>query len=623
MNQPKLSSYTVMSPAERDDASSAPGDEFDYVVVGSGAGGGPLAANLAEAGYRVLVLEAGSDTANSNYRVPAFHPLASEDPAYAWDFFVRHYSSEARASLDEKNRPERGGIFYPRAATLGGCTAHNAMITILPHDSDWNHIAQITGDDSWQAAHMRRYFRRLERCAYRHRPLSDEDAHGHGFDGWLTTSRVEDQISWATALLDGQLRRIALSAGEEALSEEVGDVFGLGRSLLDPNDDRFSQQNPEGLFLVPVAIRDGRRNGARERLLDVKSNHPGNLTIRTNALATRVVFDESKRAVGIEYLPGAHLYGADRASAQAAAPGQTSFVRARREVILAGGAFNSPQLLKLSGIGPRKELSDLGIAVQVELPGVGENLQDRYEICVVNELKEPIGLLEPATFTGNASDRAFADWQESGKGIYATNGIILGIIKRSKPDLPDPDLIVFGLPGSFEGYVPGYSQGLAAHKNFFSWAILKAHTVNPIGTVKLRSADPRDMPEINFKFFGDGDGGEADLDAVVEGVEFARRIMARSSHVISRETAPGEFPVRDYVRNNAWGHHASCTNKMGIASDTMAVVDANFRVFGTTGLRVVDASVFPRIPGFFIAAPTYMISEKASDAIIADAKRAA
>jgi len=168
-----------------DESAGAPGDVacreatgddgFDYVIVGSGAGGGPLAANLALAGFRVLLLEAGGDEDSYTYDVPAFHALASEDERYAWNFFVRHYADDARQRRDPKFRSAQNGVLYPRCATLGGCTAHNAMITLYPHNSDWDHISALTGDESWSSDSMRRHFTRLESHA--------ENAGGSGWEG--------------------------------------------------------------------------------------------------------------------------------------------------------------------------------------------------------------------------------------------------------------------------------------------------------------------------------------------------------------------------------------------------------------------------------------------------------
>ncbi len=194
-------------------------DDCDYVIVGSGAGGGTLAARLAEAGKRVVVLEAGGDPRDGpglpeDYDVPAFHTLASEHPAMRWDFFVQHYADAARQRRDPKLQPD--GIYYPRAGTLGGCTAHNAMILMAPPDSDWDRIAALTGDGSWRGADMRRYFQRLEACRYR--PLwralarSGLDATGHGWDGWLPNERamprqvVEDHRLIATLIEFGACR---------------------------------------------------------------------------------------------------------------------------------------------------------------------------------------------------------------------------------------------------------------------------------------------------------------------------------------------------------------------------------------------------------------------------------
>jgi choline dehydrogenase len=304
-------------------------------------------------------------------------------------------------------------------------------------------------------------------------------------------------------------------------------------------------------------------------------------------------------------------------------------VLVKKEVILSAGAFNTPQLLKLSGIGPRQELEQFGIQVRIDLPGVGENLQDRYEVSVVSEMETDFSLLNDLTFEpplpGQAPDPGFVAWQ-SGKGLYTTNGVAIGMIKKSRETRPNPDLYIFGLPGKFQGYFPGYSKDAQRDKDYFTWAILKAHTRNTAGRVTLRSSDPRDVPEINFHYFSEGnDTAEEDLESVADGVEFVRRMMRHANRMTKREIIPGKqvstrAQIKEFIKNESWGHHASCTCKMGAKDDTMAVVDSNFRVYGTKNLRVVDASVFPCIPGFFIVTAIYMISEKASDVILADAE---
>jgi len=272
-------------------------------------------------------------------------------------------------------------------------------------------------------------------------------------------------------------------------------------------------------------------------------------------------------------------------------------------------------------------LTDLGIDVRVDLPGVGENLQDRYEVGVVTEMKSQFALLENCAFKpplpGQEPDPCFEEWQ-SGKGVYTTNGVSLAIIEKSRR-ASEPDLFIFGLPGYFRGYYPKYSEEVERERNRFTWAILKAHTRNTAGQVKLKSDDPRDVPHINFHYFEEGsDKSGEDLDAVADGVQFARRSMDRASEVVEKELVPGKGvntreQIKEFVRNEGWGHHASCTCKMGPKDDPMAVVDSNFRVHGTANLRVVDASVFPRIPGFFIVSAVYMVSEKASEVILAGA----
>lgn len=626
--------------------------DCDYIVVGSGAGGGPLAANLAKAGFQVLLLEAGGDSCSEDeagrlmYEVPIFHGLSTEYPGCAWNYFVQHYSEPEKQKKDSKFVVAENGVWYPRAGTLGGCTAHNAMITVLPQASDWDGIAAITDDTSWRAENMRQYFTRIENCKYIPNPDSpkgvfegllssvgslfggDKDwqdwSHGHGFSGWLPTCEADP----AAVLRDPELVGVLLDSIRATLATNPGNPLVRLGTRFDPNDSRNERQSPEGIAFTPLAVENGKRAGPRDYLLTVRNTHPDKLTILTGALATRVLFDGT-RAIGVEYLEGEHLYHADPKQATDAASAPRRQLRARREVIISAGAFNSPQLLKLSGIGPASELAAFGIPVVVNLPGVGENLQDRYEIGVVSDFNGTFALLKGATFKlpqPNVPDPCFEQWQQ-GKGIYTSNGALIGIVKRSSQQREDPDLYIFGLPGFFRGYKPGYSAEFEEFHNRFTWAILKAHTNNTAGRVTLRSANPWETPKIEFHYFSEGnDRSGEDLNAVLEGVQFVREMNQhlQRAGLLTEELIPGpsyksDDQVREFIQNEAWGHHASCTNKIGNDKDNYAVLDSRFRVRGMQNLRVVDASVFPRIPGYFIVSAVYMIAEKATDDIIADA----
>lgn len=607
-------------------------EEYDYIVVGSGAGGGPLAANLARKGHRVLLVEAGGDEENDNYRIPLFHPLASEDPAYRWDFFVRHYGDDCRSRKDSKFLPDQDGVFYPRCSTLGGCTAHNAMILVYPHNEDWDYIAALTGDDSWTSAAMRGYFERLENCQYR-KPGGRNRAR-HGFGGWLPTS-LPPLDAVLGVIRDPQLRDVVLETVAAALKEHIGKPLELLKARFDPNDWRSVQRHSEGLCKLPLTTYGGRRAGPRDYIRQVQRSCGGRLTVQLHTLATRVILAEAaagsaKTAVGIEVLQGRKLYRADRQPEQAVAEGRKAVIRARREVILAGGAFNTPQLLMLSGIGPAQHLQDMGVAVAVDLPGVGTNLQDRYEVGVITEMKKDFAMLRGMSFNipgpGEPPNPFYQDWLE-GTGVYASNGAVVSFIKKSTPELTNPDLFIFGMPGYFAGYVPDYSKRVAEDQRHFTWAILKAHTNNTAGVVRLKSRDPRERPYVNFRYFEEGnDTSGDDLQALVKGVQFVRSITGRTEmqEHIAREVVPGPEvasaeQLAEFARANAWGHHASCSCRMGATDDPLAVVDSRFRVRGVNGLRIVDASVFPRIPGFFIVSAIYMISEKAADVIHAEA----
>jgi choline dehydrogenase-like flavoprotein len=279
----------------------------------------------------------------------------------------------------------------------------------------------------------------------------------------------------------------------------------------------------------------------------------------------------------------------------------------------------------LSGIGPREGLERHGIGVRVDLPGVGRNLQDRYEVGVVSRMAfEEWKVLAGARFA--RGDPQHREWANRRRGVYASNGAILGVSARSAPERALPDLFCFGLLAKFEGYYPGYSKPIAERRDYLTWAILKGHTGNRAGEVTLRSSDPREPPHVNFRYFEEGsDPAGEDLDSVVAGIKLVRRINAglRRDGLIAEEERPGEHvrsdaELRDFVRGHAWGHHAACTCPIG-PREQGGVLSADFRVHGTRGLRVVDASVFPRIPGFFPVSAVYMAAEKAADDILAAA----
>jgi len=593
-----------------------------------------VASRLAQAGRSVVLLEAGGDPrelkggdsirpdANrlpADYDVPAFHAFASENRGMKWDFYVRHYSDEGQQRLDPKYCEEQGGVLYPRAGTLGGCTAHNAQIFVYPHNSDWEYIAELTQDSSWQPQKMRAYFERLENCHHRplHRWLSKLgfNPSRHGWSGWLNTEKA---IPVAELLDDADLFRTLVDCGESALIRSGNIAERIGwflESWGDPNDWRQVKKDSTGSRYLPLSTQNHARTGSREFILETARKYP-NLRVELNALASKVLFDGNRRAIGVEYLQGEKLYRASCEPAEES--GVLNQIYASQEVILAGGAFNTPQLLMLSGIGPREELQRLGIDVLVDLPGVGTNLQDRYEVSVGNRINSPEWhIYKGVTFC--PGDPQFEEWNLSRSGIYSTNGSVLSFFKRSPVAEGPPDLFCMALLANFQGYQANYSHLFAKDLNYLSWVVLKAHTRNHAGTVTLRSADPRDTPCVNFRYFEEG--GDQDLAAVVDGVRFVRSLMAgfKEQQLVSEEF-PGDHlqtddELRSYIRNNAWGHHASCTCAIG-PRDKNGVLTSDFRVHGTTGLRVVDASVFPKIPGVFIVSAIYMIGEKAADVIL-------
>ncbi|KAF6814068.1 choline dehydrogenase [Colletotrichum sojae] len=581
---------------------------YEYIVVGSGPGGGPLAANLARAGHSVLLVEAGDDQAdNPNSYMVYNNTPAINDPLTRWDYFVsrdtpeiddlyefttwRTTAGELYVGLDPPAGSERLGVYYPRAGTLGGCAMHNAASISLPADVDWQDIADLTGDDSWSPANMRQYLVRLERCNY----LANGSTPSHGFTGYIDTSQAD--YSWALNDSDylSTLARYssqALGSSSNLTTTEVAQL--LGRDI---NEDTSERDNTLGVFTPHTHSRNGVRsspsNYIRATVADER-NFP--LTLQLNTLATKVIFDKSTignnkrpRAIGVEYLEGQSLFSADPRynSSASGTPGRAF---ASKEVIIAGGVFNSPHLLKLSGIGPAAELSELGIPVVRDLPGVGTNMHDNYEAVIYGTFEKPV------------------------VGFY-------DMFMRTSVAERTRDLHFYCGSFNFIGFFPGMP---GFNENEFECGFMQLHPRNINGSVTLRSTDPRDAPRVHLGFFGGGD--DADLDSMVEGINLARSVLtnltgnAFTEHRPCRQGAScSDEAQKAFLRAQTYSHHVSGSCAIGAAEDPMAVLDSKFRVRGVEGLRVVDGSVFPVQPGELPSVPTFMLSEKALDDILRDA----
>jgi choline dehydrogenase len=460
-------------------------------------------------------------------------------------------------------------------------------------------------------------------------------------------------------LQDRMLLRVALGGVAATIRTGVERVGDLLRAILtarllpglDPNHWETLRRNRPGITRIPLAVTpDGRRAGPKERLLrllDEASPHKIRLHLRTGFCVTGLVSKKNNmgdrsedRIVGVMGLPREHVYEADPHAKESAVFPEEEVVRlyCRREVILCGGTLNTPQLLLLSGIGPKDHLEEIGIPLMVDLPGVGLNLQDRYEVAVNAIVTDRFRSFDGLSWNLDQPDRWLNQWiQNPGRsafqrGLYSNTGALMGLFLRSKQEEVFPDLFTFVILGSFGGYHVGYScpsiqlpkvpGDPPGHRRTLTWLILKARTRNRGGYVRLQSRNPLQRPEVNFRFFHNGQ--DADLEAIHEGVEFVDSMLhnGKAKGTIHSHSFPGasEFndDLREWIKNTAWGHHACGTCRMGIDNDPMAVVDSRFRVRWIAGLRIVDASVFPRIPGFFVAASIYTIAEKAADVIAED-----
>ncbi|TLS24884.1 hypothetical protein PpBr36_09074 [Pyricularia pennisetigena] len=607
-------------------ATQASAPAYDYVVVGSGPGGGVLATNLAKAGYSVFLLEAGDASASGAF--------GAYSPAVTWDFFVRHYpegdarneqyshltwrTPEGKYWVGRTGAPAGSqllGVYYPRGATLGGSSMTNAMCAWLPSDGDWDYHANVTGDDSWRADNMRKVFERIEKNNYLTR-----DTPGHGFDGFFQTHMAAKQQARLGPLVGNRVMDVY--ARNLNLTRNMTDLL-----TRDPNELAADRDQTQSIYgLVNHQYPNGSRYSSRDYIQEEARRPGSNLTVSLKSLATRVLFDtagsscgggggegdnnnnnnnnnKKPRAVGVEYLEGASLYGADfrhAAGGGGNSTGTKKTVMARREVIVSGGAFNSPQVLMLSGVGPREHLESFNISVVADVPGVGQNLMDNQEMPIVG----------------------------SGSAGNGTAGVAM--VKTKHAAHGERDMFLMGGAGFlFRGFWPSENRvgDLPPEPaNVYGVSMVKGSSVNNKGWVRLRSADPREPPEINLNHFAEG--SEPDMEAMKDTIAWVRTVYKRIGITTIEPPCPAGADEQGYcgesdeawIHKQTFGHHPTSTNRIGAQDDALAVLDSKFRVRGVAGLRVVDASAFARIPGVFPVLSTFMISEKASGEMIEELK---
>ncbi|WEK48218.1 MAG: GMC family oxidoreductase N-terminal domain-containing protein [Candidatus Andeanibacterium colombiense] len=528
--------------------------ETDFIVVGAGSAGCVLAARLSEdPGNRVTLLEAGGKDDALIVSMPLAWMQVSSTPEYGWGDV-----SEPDPHLDGRSQP------LPRGKMLGGCSSINGTMYIRGAAADYDSWRDA-GLNGWGYADVLPYFKKAET---NWRGAGPE----HGGAGPLSVTPMKTHPELFPAFL------------------ETANALGY------PATDDFNVARPDGFSIPDCTIDHGRRHSTSRAYLEPAMKRP-NLRVETGAQVRRVLF-EGTRAVGVEYEQD----------------GRIKTLRAGREVLLSGGAFNSPQLLLLSGIGPAAHLRDKGVEVLHDLPGVGRNLQDH-----------PIGL----TFWAAAKQNTFENdlrvdrlaanvvrWMLTGKGTPAQSPLTIQGFLRSDPGQQRPDIQfqVSHVSYAAKPWFPGWRKG-AGHQ-ISSGAIL----LNPAsrGHVQLRSGDPRDLASIQLNFLA----AESDRATMRDMIRFQRRFFATApaSTYVAAEIAPGPAALDDDAID-AWlratvmsAAHPACTCAMGTGPD--AVLDAELKVRGIEGLRVVDVSAMPNIIRGNTNAPAIMIAEKAADMIL-------